>query len=172
MTVSLAVREIRLGTGNGGPGNRVALVDDEDYVLISQYAWHAHTVRGVTYAVRRPEVRGVKHVQYMHALITGWPLVDHKDHDGLNNQRSNLREATHAENMHNSLKRDSVTSRFKGVGWHSKDRKWRVRIQINGRRRQFGEFAVEEEAAHAYDRAAREAFGEFAALNFPDEVLP
>jgi hypothetical protein len=99
--------------------------------------------------------------------------VDHIDHNGLNNGRSNLRLATFSENLQNKRKcgcmnGKNTSSKFKGVNWHSIHNRWMSRIKINGIRKSLGSFKIEKDAAIAYNNAAIEYFGEFAQLN---EVL-
>jgi hypothetical protein len=101
----------------------------------------------------------------MHSLITGLELVDHEDGDGLNNQQYNLRPATISQNLRNGRAQE-VTSIYKGVGLHRG--RWRARIYVDGRRLSLGYFADEPAAGRAYDAAAREHFGVFACLNFPE----
>jgi hypothetical protein len=97
-----------------------------------------------------------------------WLLVDHDNHHGLDNRRSNLRQVTHAENQQNARKTISkTTSRFKGVDFVKATGKWRARIVVNGRRLFLGSFTDELDAARAYDEAAMKYFKEFACLNFP-----
>ena len=154
---------------------RVTLVDDEDYELVMQYRWNVkEEVRNGLphgpYAVTSYRVAGKIHILLMHKLITGWPRTDHVDHDGLNNQRSNLRPATNAQNQQNS-RSGSGTSRYKGVCWAKRERKWRAVIRPDGVQRYLGYFDVEEDAARAYDAAALEIYGEYACVNFPDSYL-
>jgi hypothetical protein len=101
------------------------------------------------------------------AILEGAPQVDHIDGDGLNNQRSNLRPATQAQNMANSRKYSTNTSGFKGVGWHKAAKKWRADITFDYKTRYLGLFPTAEDAARAYDSAAKSLFGVFACLNFP-----
>lgn len=103
----------------------------------------------------------------MHKLITGFAETDHKDHDGLNNQRLNLRDATRSQNHANQQPQIKGSSRFKGVYWHKMGRKWLAQIVIKGHRHYLGLYVLEEDAARAYDQAALEAFGEYACLNPP-----
>ena len=100
-------------------------------------------------------------------MLTDWPRVDHVDGNGLNNQRSNLRPTTQAQNLANQLKRLGVTSKFKGVCWRDRPSPWRATITVDGRQRGLGSFADEEQAARAYDAAALDLFGDRARLNFP-----
>lgn len=148
---------------------RVAFVDDGDYDLVMQYRWHIQAdKRAPGQLPHGPYARtntGNGKVMLMHTLITGWPLVDHQDHNGLNNRRSNLREATKAQNGANQWKRPGRSSRYKGVVWYRN--RWVAQIGVSGESRYLGRFLNEEDAARAYDAAALEAFGEYAYPNFP-----
>jgi AP2 domain len=152
---------------------RVALIDDEDYKLVMAYRWNANLRGNTTYAMAYLRGSGAggnpcANVM-MHKLITGWPQTDHIDHNGLNNQRANLRPATQAQNQANSLPQQH-SSRYRGVRWYRRVGKWMAQIKINGRAIHLGYFLIEEDAAHAYDRAALAAWGEYACLNFPGGV--
>lgn len=139
-----------------------ALVDDADYDWLMQWKW---CYAAVGYAVSRIQGR----VVYMHRLIAGSPQgmeIDHVDHDKLNNCRSNLRIATRAQNNGNRLKQPNTTSRYKGVAWYKAQGRWRAMIHRDDRPIFLGYFDDEIEAARAYDRAARELFGDFAKTNF------
>lgn len=107
---------------------------------------------------------------YMHRFILS-PAdgidIDHIDHNGLNNSRANLREATSAENSRNTKKRASKTSSaFKGVSWDSLACRWKAQISCNRRHKHIGLFTSERDAAAAYDAHAAALFGKFAHLNF------
>lgn len=147
----------------------VALVDDDDYErVITAGKWHTHINGRTAYAehnIQRPS--GVRSKITLHTFLTGWPMVDHRNGDGLDNRRANLRPATVAENARNSRVRSSNSSGFHGVGYYKRYGKWSARIRVFGRRIELGYFLTPEEAGRAYDAAAREHFGEFAALNFP-----
>lgn len=163
------VVEISLANGKG-----VAIVDADDAPLVSAYSWRAIPDSHTTYAgARVPGTRG--HV-LMHRLVLGISdrriHVDHVDGDGLNNVRSNLREASDAQNAANRRKQRGFTSRFKGVFWHKGRGHWVARIKVNGKHSYLGSFATEEDAAASYDRAAVVAFGEFARLNFAEPADP
>lgn len=139
----------------------VALVDEEDYErLTAMGKWYAHPSGNTVYARRDRD-------GMMHTVITGWPMVDHKDGNGLNNQRANLRPTDHASNLANSRIRKDNTSGFKGVHLHVPPPRWVAAIRSGKKRRALGRFKSREEAAAAYDIAAREEFGEFANPNFP-----
>lgn len=91
--------------------------------------------------------------------------VDHKDRNGLNNQRCNLRPCTRAQNMWNT---GPVTGKYKGVSYQKNIGKWNARISYYGLRWRIGFYETEELAAEAVDCAAVVLHGEFAYLNFPD----
>lgn len=141
-----------------------AIVDRVDLHLVRGRKWHACERNRVWYAssyASKPPL--------MHRLILDAPenvKVDHRDGDGLNNTRANLRLATHAENMRNSRLKVSNTSGFRGVYFHKQRGKWRATIRAGARRLSLGMFDTAEEAAIAYDRAAVIEHGEFASLNF------
>lgn len=153
---------------------RVALVNDEDFDLVMQYRWNVweHSRSGRPdratlgpYAMAGPYRDGKQTPIYMHRLLTGYARTDHKDHNGLNNQRENLREATNAQNVANTRTRWGV-SKYRGVTFVRKSGKWSAHITANGHDFYLGTFHLEEAAAWAYDVAAREHFGEFACPNF------
>lgn len=146
----------------------VAFVDDEDFAALSGYRWHY--VAG--YAVRCPRKgEGGRKIR-MHRQILGVSpgvVVDHINGYGLDNQRKNLRVCTQRQNQFNrgKIKTRKATSIYKGV-WlaKAKTNPWRAHIRVNGKPTYIGSFATEEDAARAYDQAARKHHGEFARLNF------
>ena len=95
--------------------------------------------------------------------------IDHIDGNGLNNQENNLRYSTHSQNMSNRGLDKNNKSGFKGVSWYQPSQKWQVKIAVQGKQKHLGYYSDIEEAARAYDAAAKELHGEFAWLNFPDE---
>jgi hypothetical protein len=144
-------------------------IDDSDWNAVTAHSWcpgFTGGPNGKFYPVSRISGRYVR----LHTFLTGWPRVDHRDGDTLNNQRYNLREATSAQNSANCRKQARPTSsRFKGVSYQ---RGWRAYITADGERSSLGDgYPTEEDAARAYDLAAIGAFGEFARLNFPEESL-
>jgi len=97
-------------------------------------------------------------------------VVDHIDGNGFNIRRGNMRNCTNQQNMQNLRKSPRAGSRYKGVYYDKRRRTFSAKICHNGRSHHLGTFATEVEAAKAYDRKALELFGEFARLNFPQEV--
>lgn len=152
---------------------KAAVIDDGDASLVSGYRWYAVRGHETWYAQAHTYRGGRQQTVILHRLLMSPPIdkfVDHRDGDGLTNSRSNLRLATNQQNQFNQhTKRGS--SRFKGVRFCPRhtNRPWEARICVDRRQRSLGSYAAEEEAAHAYDAAARAIHGEFARLNFPDD---
>lgn len=156
-----------------------AQVDDDDYEFLNQWTWHI-SISSTNYAVRKAkkhELNGRKlRVISMHRTIMKMEdnklHCDHIDHNGLNNQKSNLRPCTFSQNMKN--RKAHGRSKYLGVNFNlvkSGNRKktynkWIVRIMNNeGKRVHVGRYNTEEEAALAYNKAALIYHGEFANLN-------
>ncbi|MGE5609479.1 MAG: HNH endonuclease [Bacillota bacterium] len=148
---------------NGG----VAIVDDQDYDRLSIYNWY-RTSDGRARATIAPRL-----YRLLHHLVIGAPpaglVVDHCNGDPLDNRRTNLRFCTQTQNQWNRGKRRMGSSlRFKGIQKDRGVRKWRACIKVSGRRYNLGWWNNEEDAAHAYDAAARFYFGPFARTNFAE----
>jgi hypothetical protein len=154
------MKEIKLTQG------KVALVDDDDYDYLNQWRWYAHKDKNTFYALRK-EARNMSRIQKdikMHRLIMNTPdgmQVDHIDHDGLNNQKSNLRNCTSAQNGKN--RQCNHNRKYKGV-YIVKD-KYVARIHVDGKNCLLGYYETEIEALQSYDNAALKYYGEFASLN-------
>jgi len=145
-----------------------AYVDAADYPSLSQWSWHM--TRG-GYAARIDKHRMI----LMHRQIMQPPkgkVVDHHDGNVANNCRLNLRVCNQRENRRNSCRKHGGRARFKGIHCCNSQAKIGARIRIEGRLYWLGYFLTDVEAARAYDRAAVEAFGEFARPNFPEEWPP
>ena len=155
------MKEIKLTQG------QVAQVSDHRFDELNQYLWYARYDPKMKsfYAMRNVRVStGKQKTVLMHRLIAGAPdgmPVDHIDHQTLNNQDENLRICTPSQNAQNQ-RRDNNTSGYKGFDFYKVLGKWRARI----RGVDLGYFDSAEEAARAYDKKAKELFGEFAHINF------
>ena len=143
-------------------------MDAEDYERVNRYKWCVCGKGNTIYAYRKDHGKNV----YLHQFLMKPPpgkVVDHLDHNGLNDRKSNLRVCNRQQNMRN---RGPVvrSSRFKGVRFCKWNRKWYATLRHRGHTIKLGPFDHEIEAAKAYDRQAYELFGEYAYLNFPDQV--
>jgi hypothetical protein len=146
-------------------------IDDEDYKLISGYRWRLGGGRQDRHYVVSTSEEG-KQIN-LHRLIMGNPIgiVDHKDHNVLNNQKANLRVCTFAENIRNSRKlKPSAKSIYKGIMFNKYCGRWRAKIFSNGKTYELGYYRREVEAALAYNKAAIFHHGEFACLNDVEDI--
>jgi hypothetical protein len=148
-----------------------ATVDDEDYERVAQFNWCATVKQQGVYAVRGKGPRGKMKMIYLHRFLLGavaGQYVDHVDGDSLNNRRDNLRLCSGRANVWNQKRKSSNRSGYKGVCWDKSRRLWKAEIRAVEGRIHIGRFEVPEDAAKAYDAAARKHHGEFATLNFPE----
>lgn len=155
------MKEIQLTQG------KVALVDDEDFDRVNQFKWHAHFDGWNWYADRAlPRKDGKQgHLKLHQFLLPGRKRVDHKNGNGLDNQKHNLRPASHGQNIANSRKMRGCLSQFKGVTWCKRNVCWAVQIVFQGKNKHVGYFSDEKVAAAAYNSEAAKLWGEFARLN-------
>jgi len=149
---------------------KFAMVDDADHEWLSEFKWCARGKRGNLYAARgtRSRILGTQRTIFMHQILCETEIgqqVDHIDGNTLNNQRSNLRACSHAENIRNSKNRTTNRSGFKGVSLIKQRGKYAAHIKCNYKSKYLGYFHDPAEAAVAYNNAARQLFGEFARLN-------
>lgn len=150
---------------------KYALVDAEDYPKLARHKWSATRGKTTFYALRHV---GRNKKIMMHRDVMNPPdnlLVDHIDHNGLNNTKNNLRLATYHQNNVNRIKTrtNKCSSKYKGVSLHKRDKLYHASICCNGKKYKLGSFKNETDAAKAYDKKARKLFCEFACLNFPDK---
>lgn len=162
----------------------VAVVDDDVYTIVSQYKWRVSVQRRkrcrdqITAIANLPRtvVGKAGKTIYMHrVLMEHWygdisgKIIDHINHNKLDNRKENLRFVTRQQNSANMQKKIAkASSKYKGVCYVGyKNKPWRMSIKINGKRTQLS-FATEEEAALEYNKRALEAFGSYAKLNVID----
>jgi hypothetical protein len=154
----MTTREISL------PSGHAALIDEDDWEIVSPYRWRVLRTGSAAYVQSQVGKRSL----FMHRLIMAAPdrlEVDHVNHDGLDNRRSNLRLCTRSENAANKKIPENNTSGYKGVSWCAWRGKWRAQIYANLVSRHLGYFDSAADAGQAYNAAAVEFFGEFACLN-------
>ena len=142
-----------------------AKIDKEDLGKVKNKKWFAQVVKidGVIRTVYA-KCRFENNYLPMTNLILDLPrgvIVDHKDGDGLNNTKANLRVATPQQNAHNRRLGRNNTSGFKGVVWEKDRQKWKARIKLNGKYTTLGRFTTKESAAKAYAEASKRLHGEF-----------
>jgi HNH endonuclease len=146
----------------------VAMIDDADLPLVEQWRWNAqHAAGGLIYARRTDRTDGQDKTIYMHRVILGVEDgdVDHKDGNGLNNRRANLRPATHAQALWNNKRADD---RYTGVTFLKSRGMWRARIDHLGQRFDIGRYDDRETAADARLFVATLLRGEFTRLRNED----
>jgi hypothetical protein len=172
------MKEIRL---IGKYSADMMLVDDEIYNEMNTVQWYGllkrgrltyanHTTRPFGYQGKTVTLLAHRRAALLYGILKSLYdplLIDHINHNGLDNRRCNLRAVTHEENQRNQSKtKRKTSSRFKGVSWHKKDKCWRV--SINAYRGEYlGSFDSEIAAAKAYDAYARSLGYLDSALNFP-----
>ncbi len=149
---------------------KIALVGDRDYARVAKHKWYAlRDKNGRRYArsnVPLPQSGGQRNIK-MHRLILDLleqpqVEVDHRNRDGLDNRRCNLRRANRKDNMGNRQRNCNNTSGVKGVTWHKAGGAWCAKIGRAGKRIHLGLFSTKQKAAAAYRHAAEQWFGEFA----------
>jgi hypothetical protein len=156
---------------------KVTIIDLDDWELIRARTWGtAYSRQSRTpYALTSVPLRDGRWTKiYLHRfLLKPKPgvRVDHKNHDGLDNRRSNLRFATAAESARNTRSREGSSSKYKGVTWDKNRKKWNACIKLGPTTYMLGRFDSETKAALAYNKRAREEYGEFAYLNSIEEAV-
>lgn len=153
---------------------KFAIVDDGDYEQLNQHKWCAIKSGKRYYAMRSVWKKGKSIFVLMHREILNVPKgveTDHINHNGIDNRKTNLRMCNRVQNRYNTKILLDKTSQYKGVSWRNRKRKWMAYIGFNYKTIYLGSFVNEIKAAQAYDQKAKELFGEFACLNFPNGLL-
>lgn len=158
------MREIGLTQG------MVAKVDDQDWEYLSQFKWYVCKGRYTYYALRHVRKDDGKRTSLsMHRDLMSADYgsqVDHVNGDGLDNQRNNLRLATQIQNTQNQRIRSDNRTGYKGVHKCNDSKGWSAKIVVNRKHIGLGSYPTPEDAARAYDEAARKHYGEYARTNF------
>ncbi len=137
------------------------LLDSDDYMFVSRFSWCLHGKAPTLYLMNRQ-------LGLLHRFIMGYPkkCVDHKNRNTLDNRKRNLRICTHSENIRN--RRPQNGRKFKGILWRKGRLYWKYQAYIRNKDKKqeyLGTFSDIEDAARAYNKAAKKYFGEFACLN-------
>jgi hypothetical protein len=167
---------IELSKQGPSKGKYFAMVDDEDYERLSKYNYHLLPDENNLYARRSVYEDDIRKYSMMHQDITGQKNTDHKNKNGLDNQRHNLRPSTTSQNAMNKRKQKNASSKYKGVSLAIKKRirkdgslyiykSWKCGIKVNGIAIHLGSHKTEEHAAIAYNKACEKYFGEFCSPN-------
>ncbi|MGD0596173.1 MAG: AP2 domain-containing protein [Sedimentisphaerales bacterium] len=161
-------------------GGKFTIVDPADFYRLNSFYWLACGKNANLYAARLIRTpTGRLNTILMHRQIfftlskrsASNGLVDHRNTDSLDNRKANLRLATHSQNSCNSRRDKSNTySRYRGVSFSKRKQKWFAAIRANGRKLWLGYFDSELAAARAYDEAAKKYHGEYATLNFKEDI--
>lgn len=150
-------------------GNHYFYFDKEDLDFVNKHKWYIHKINDVLYV--RTNIRySTKSTHFHRLLIPYWKQIDHINHNGLDNRRSNLREVNRAQNNMNGRKQKRKTSsKYKGVCYlktkYNSKNKWLAHIKIQQSFKWLAQFETEDEAAYAYNIAARYLFKEYANEN-------
>lgn len=150
-------------SGKNGKGKFV-LVDDEDYERAMQYSWYFYCGKYAATSYREKGKNPKTLLMHRFILPPGSKIVDHINHNGLDNRKENLRICTYQENSRNQ-KSKVGSSKYKGVSFHKTQNKFFAYIRHNGKLMYLGRFDTQEMAAITYNAKAKELFGEFAFLN-------
>jgi hypothetical protein len=152
----------------------IALVDIDDYERISRFDWYAYKNRNTFYAGRNvPGISKAQDMVLMHREILGLSRgdgikVDHRNRNGLDNRRENLRVASTSINNHNRRIQSNNTSGYRGVSWHKDAKKWSAGVTINGKWRYLGLHNDIISAAKTRDLETIKIYGKDSVLNFPE----
>lgn len=148
-------------------GDVLVLIDESDSWAV-KYNWY---INMMGHGKLRVMAYFNGKVVYLHRLLLDFPkgVVDHINGNPLDNRRCNLRATTQTNNVRNSAPHKDRKSKYKGTCYQADRGKWAVYIRMNGKSKFLGRFTDEISAAKAYDKKAKELFGEYAWLNFPEE---
>lgn len=166
-------------------GGKKVLVDDEDYEYLNRWKWHLSEAKDIFYAMRfEYNADGTRYHVSMHRVIMSVYdpkiFVDHRDHNGLNNQKSNLRKCSDGDNKKNREKKSNASSKYAGVFVRvrktnsGESKRWISHLGSKlGDKEGKKHFPYtpegEIQAAKRYDELAKKYYGEFANLNFKED---
>ena len=152
---------------------KFALVDDDDFKRMNKHKWCCTNNRGTFYAIRTLNAtakRPKRKTFFLHREILRakkGQTVDHRNGNGLDNRKRNIRICTQQQNTFNKRNDQGSKCEYKGVTWSNESNKWKVRICVDGKSIYLGVHFCIVKAAKIYDEAAVKYHGDFARLNFP-----
>ena len=149
-------------------GSHYIKVDSEDIPILSRFTWHVRANKKTHYAYTNIKIGGKNHSVSMHRLLTGMVSsnIDHKNRDGLDNRKENLRHATHQQNSFNRVRKNKFG--YRGVYQPTGCSTFAFQLRAGKKHVSKYGFKTAEEAARAYDIASKEIHGEFGIRNFED----
>jgi hypothetical protein len=145
-----------------------AIIDDEDFIRVSRYKWRVTSGKWGTYAVTWVRIEGKGRHVYLHRFLLGFPadkLITFANGDRLDCRRENLKFTTRSKSQMGKLRSTGNRTGFKGVSFNKAAEKFKAYIKKDGKLHYLGLYATAKEAAAAYNKKAKELFGEFAGLN-------
>lgn len=150
--------------------DQFAIVDDDDYEKLNKFKWYADVRPAINnyYARRDIVIDGKIKRYYMHRVIMNCPdnmVIDHIDHNPLNNQKNNLRIVTQQQNTINKRIQSNNSSGYAGLSFRKDTKKWKTRITFNGKEIALGCFILKCQAVKARKEAEEKYFGEYAYNN-------
>lgn len=143
---------------------QVSVVDDDEFDRINQHKWHAQRYKQTYYAATKIDGNIVRMHRFILNVANPSIQVDHRNRNGLDNQKQNLRLCSQSDNNKNKTKKKNATSKYLGV-CRGQNGRWQAGITINYKRKYLGNFSNEKDAALAYNEAAKKYHGKFANLN-------
>lgn len=144
----------------------VALCDEDRLPEVNKHNWYLSTIGYIRAATHKKKFN-------LHSfLYPELKRIDHINGNKMDNRSCNLRECTHSQNLFNRSVQKNNTTGYKGVTFDKHNNKYRACISVDKKGIKIGRFVTKEEAARAYDKKAFELRGEFAYLNFPEELQP
>lgn len=149
--------------------DHVILIDDEDFPMVSRMNWHIKKDKNTFYAYSNVKIGGKSTSISLHRFISGMVSsdIDHKNRNGLDNRKENLRYATRKQNSYNRVRKNSYG--YRGVYKPKDSSNYSFQIQKDGKRVCKHGYITPEEAARAYDQESLKLHGEFGIRNFPEE---
>lgn len=151
----------------------IAIIDSEDFHIVSGYRWHVSKYKNVQYALSAKWNKGNPSTILMHRLVMNLKrydglMIDHINMNGLDNRKINLRFTDFSLNAHHCKLLSSNTTGFRGIAWNNIRCAWQATIRVYGKRYFLGYYSSKRNAALAYDAAALRYKKDHATLNFPE----